>query len=66
MARRYTKDDIETGDYIQLNLCEGWFRITHIAEDHFDAIDDFGTDTTYNQFEDIADLKLPSEMDYAF
>lgn len=66
MKRTYINADTETGDYIKLNLCDGWFRITYKGDESFDCIDDFGTESTLNPYSDISDLKLPSEMDYAF
>lgn len=71
MARRYTKDDIEIGDYIQLHGEEigEWFKITYKHEhacDGFDCECDFGTPHNQIPYAHIADLKLESEMDYAF
>ena len=66
MSRTYQHADTETGDYIQLNLCDGWFRITYKGDEGFDCEDKFGFESTLNPYSDITDLKLPSEMEYAF
>jgi len=70
MDKKYghTIDGIETGDYIQLHGEEigEWFKITNTDDTYFDCKDDFGRELTQMKPSAIADLKLPSEMDYAF
>ena len=60
---------VEVGDYVQIAGTEGrWWRITHKHDDVTDgfiAVNDFGMESGA-YYSDILDLKLESEMDYAF
>jgi len=59
------KENVYTGDYVKLNLCEGWYKVVFVSDDYIDLVDDFGMNTDA-RYEDITDLKLESEMDYNF
>lgn len=57
---------VETGDYVKLKLCDSWYKVQHVyPDDYIDLVDVFGSETDA-KIEDIEDLKLESEMEYAF
>jgi len=56
---------IEEGDYVKLVLCDDFYKVTKVYPDYIDLVDKFGTPTDA-KFEDVEDLKLASEMEYAF
>ncbi len=62
---KYTKDDVEIGDYIKLFLCESYYKITGKDQTYIDLVNEFGSQTDA-RYEDIQNLLLASEMDYAF
>lgn len=59
-----TIDDLEIGDYVQISMCEGYFRVTSVDDNDnsFDAVDKFGTPYTMLSPDDVVDFKLESEI----
>ena len=62
---KYHPNYVEPGDYVKLNLCDDWYKITGKDGYYIDLVDNFGSPTGAH-ISDIEDLKLPSEMDYNF
>ena len=64
MSRTYKTNELEIGDYIQIALCDGWYKITGFTgSTYVDLVDDFGSPADCLP-EDITDVKLESEMPY--
>jgi hypothetical protein len=63
----YKIENVDAGDYVQLYLCDEWYKVTKVYpdSDYIDIITDFGTPTDAH-ISDVSDIRLPSEMDYAF
>ena len=57
--------DLEEGDYVQLKLRDGWYKITGFsgARSDIDLINSCCTSVDCD-IDDIADVKLESEMPY--
>ncbi len=65
IKKMYTQNDVEIGDYAKINLCDGYYKIIGKDKTYIDLIDNFGSQTDA-QYQDIKDILLASEMDYAF
>lgn len=62
----WTQKNVEPGDYVKIGLCECWFKVTDTSDPiNMDLVDESGLPTGA-EYGDIEDLKLASEMDYAF
>ena len=60
---RYSKLNVEQGDYVILRDCEadGFYKVTKTHDECIDAVDGFGTPTGAS-YSDIKELRLEGEV----
>lgn len=63
--RKYTQNDIEIGDYVKLKDCDDFHKVTDKSSTHINLITEGDMPTTATA-QEIEDLLLASEMNYAF